>query len=107
MIKPKPMKVESSGWIHEIPFQPAEHNATTIAVLVVAVLGILPLLSDTVPNGVSLVIFGGLAFCLMVIPPLLRATQLKVNICPECNFRTIYNPDQKFCGRCGYRPGGT
>ena len=107
MTKPTPMKVESSGWIHEIPLQPAEHNGIMIAVAVVVGLGILPLLSDALPNGISLVIFAALAFCLIVIPPLLRTTQLKVNICPECNIRTAYNPVQKFCGRCGYRPERT
>ena len=107
MSESKPMKVESSGWIHEIPLQPAEHNGITIAVAVVVGLGILPLLSDTAPNGISLVIFAALAFCFLVIPPLLRATQLKVNICPECNIRTTYNPQQEFCGRCGYRPERT
>ena len=98
------MKVESSGWIHDVPLQPAEHKGTAIAVVVGLGMAIAPALGEEPNYWVSLVILALLVFGLIVVPPLFRATKLKVNICPRCNIRTTYNPHQEFCGRCGYRP---
>jgi len=107
MTKPKPMKVEPSGWIHDIPLQPAEHHGLMIVVGIGVAAAIMAGIGHEPNYGASLVILGILVVALMVGSFLFSAVKPKVNICPECNIRTTYNPEQKFCGRCGYRPERT